>query len=153
MRLHDAISGLFFLVLGLAVLLVSRHFPMMPGQAIGPSSLPTLIGSGMMLGGAIVVAQAVRGAQPPLLVTLDPGWRKPMHLACVAFCLFGSLLLAIMFEEIGLPLGALVLCSGIYLLSGLRKPMLFVTLIVFIAVLTLVMTRLLYVPLPLGSWL
>lgn len=153
MRFHDAINGFFFILLGLVVLLVSRTFPMMAGQEIGPASFPTVIGASLMIGGAMIGAIGLRHAQPMKLVTLDPGWRQPMHLATVAFCILGSLLLAINFEVIGFPIGALVLCTGILLLSGLRKPMLFVVVLVFIAVLTLVMTRLLYVPLPMGRFL
>jgi len=153
MRFHDAINGLFFILLGLAVLLVSSSFPTMPGQDIGPSSFPTIIGAGLMVGGAIIGVIGLRQTQPKKLVTLAPGWRQPMHLATVAFCILGSLLLAINFESIGFPLGALVMCTGIYLLSGLRRPMPFAIVLVFIAVLTLVMTRLLYVPLPMGSFL
>jgi len=154
MRFHDAINGLFFILLGLAVLVISNGFPQMPGQQIGPSSFPTLIGGGMMLGGAIVLALSFRhkfAAMPWL--TLDPGWRNPKHLACALFCLVGSLVLGILFEQIGFPLGALVLCFGIYALSGLIKPTLFVATAVFVAVVALVMTKFLYVPLPMGGWL
>lgn len=153
MRLHDAISGLFFMALGLGVLLMARHFPQMPGQEIGPSTFPTLIGIGMMLGGAIVAAMSPRRLHKRALVTLDPGWQHPLHLASVAFCLLGTLVLSIWFEEIGFPLAALVMCTGMYLLSGLRKPLIFVMAAVFVAVVAFVMTRMLYVPLPMGSWL
>ena len=153
MRLHDAIGGLFFMALGMAVLLVARNFPDMAGQAIGPSTFPTLIGAGMVLGGAIVGGSALRHARRHPLVILDPGWRQRTHVLCVAFSILGSLFFAIGFESIGFPLGALVLCVGIYLMSGLRRPMLLVMAASFVAVVTLVMTRFLGVPLPMGGWL
>lgn len=153
MRLHDVISGFFFMALGLAVLLMARNFPQMPGQEIGPSTFPTLIGTCMMLGGAIVAAISLRRLRKSALVTLDPGWRHPLHLASVGFCLLGTLVLSIWFEEIGFPLAALVMCTGMYLLSGLRKPLVFVMAAGFVAIVAFVMTRMLYVPLPMGSWL
>jgi putative tricarboxylic transport membrane protein len=153
MKLHDAINGLIFMALGLAVLLIARSFPQMPGQDISPASFPNVIGAGMLVGGGIVAALAWRRPRARNLVALEPGWRQPLHLACVAFFLLGSLVFAIWFETIGFPLGALTLCTGIFLLSGLRKPMLFAMAVAFIALITLVMTRFLSVPLPMGSWL
>jgi len=153
MRFHDAINGLFFLILGLAVLMISSGFPQMPGQQIGPASFPKVIGVGMMVGGAIVLVFSFRHKLSTSLAVVDPGWFKPKHLACVLFCLLGSLLLALRFESIGFPLGAVVLCAGIYVLSGLTKPVLFLATVAFVAIVAFVMTRLLYVPLPMGGWL
>lgn len=153
MRFHDAINGLFFFLLGLAVLIISSGFPQMPGQQIGPASFPKVIGIGMMIGGAIILGLSFRRKLFTSLVAVDPGWFSPEHLACVLFCLLGSLFLAWQFELIGFPVGAVVLCIGIYALSGLTKPGLFLATVAFVAVVALVMTKLLYVPLPMGAWL
>lgn len=153
MRLHDTIVGLLFVALGLAVLLVARTFPMMPGQDIGPATFPKLIGAGMALGGAVVAGLGLWRTRSAAILALDPGWRKPPRLACVAFCLLGGLGFALWFEEIGFPLGALVMCTGLLLLSGQRKPWIFAMAAAFVAVVMLVMTRLLSVPLPMGAWL
>lgn len=153
MRIHDVITGLFFVCLGLAVWLTAQTFPMMPGQNIGPSTFPTAIGIAMVLGGAALVAMAMLRRSSDALVVMEPGWRQAPRLASVAFCLLGSLALATWFESIGFPLGAIAMCFGLFALTGIRKPMLYVVAAVFVAVLTVVMTRVLGVPLPMGVWL
>lgn len=153
MRMHDAITGLFFACLGLAVLLTAQTFPVMPGQNIGPSTFPSVIGVAMMLGGAVVVVMALRRRRSDPLAALDPGWRQAPRLASVAFCLFGTLILAVWFESIGFPLGAIAMCFGLFALSGIRRPLPYVMAIGFVAVVTVVMTRILGVPLPMGAWL
>ncbi len=55
MRLSDAATGAVVTVLGIAVVAYSRTFPPMPGQTIGPSLFPTVIGYGLLALGAALV--------------------------------------------------------------------------------------------------
>ena len=51
MKLGDAASGLLSAMLGVAVVLHARTFPPMPGQPVGPSLFPILIGAGLLVAG------------------------------------------------------------------------------------------------------
>lgn len=52
MKLNDAVSGVLIAMFGIAVAAYSRTFPPMPGQNVGPSLFPTLIGCGLTIFGA-----------------------------------------------------------------------------------------------------
>ena len=63
MKLRDALSGLLFLIFGVAVVLYTRTFPPMPGQTVGPSLFPMLAGIGLAaVGAALVVSDLRHGA-------------------------------------------------------------------------------------------
>jgi len=66
MKLGDAFSGLAIVLVGLAIVAYTVRFPAMPGQAIGPSAFPMMIGIGLTLLG---VALTVTGTWTPR------GWR------------------------------------------------------------------------------
>jgi putative tricarboxylic transport membrane protein len=54
MRSSDLATGLLLIVVGLAVAGYAQTFPPMPGQPIGPSMFPTVIGVGLALVGAVI---------------------------------------------------------------------------------------------------
>jgi putative tricarboxylic transport membrane protein len=62
-KLRDALSGLLFLIFGVAVVLYARTFPPMPGQSVGPSLFPMLAGIGLAaVGAALVISDLRQGA-------------------------------------------------------------------------------------------
>ncbi len=150
MRFHDVINGLFFILLGSAVVITALQFPQMPGQSIGPSTFPVVIGSGMIIGGTIIFISEIVRKVHKKLVCLDSGWREPIHLAAVLYCLLGTFLFGVIFEKVGFPIGAAVLCLGLLLLSGYKKPQMLIMALGFVCAVTVIMTKFLYVPLPMG---
>jgi len=89
-KLNDALLGLVFLALSIAVLVTIQGYPKIPGQSIGPGAFPGLIA--LLLGGCSVAliwrGWRDRHAQP--LVTLGAWLASPRHL--VNFCLTVALL-------------------------------------------------------------
>jgi putative tricarboxylic transport membrane protein len=63
MKLNDALLGLVVLLGGLAIILEARTFPPTHGQAYGPDLFPTIIGIGLVLSGAVLVAGGWRERQ------------------------------------------------------------------------------------------
>jgi putative tricarboxylic transport membrane protein len=70
MRFNDAVAGALVAMLGIAVVAYSRTFPPMPGQSVGPSLFPTVIGYGLVVLGAALVFSPGRVRQVPW-VSLD----------------------------------------------------------------------------------
>jgi putative tricarboxylic transport membrane protein len=60
MHRGDAASGVLAALVGVAVLFEARTFPPMPGQPIGPSLFPLLIGAWLIVSGAALIVTARR---------------------------------------------------------------------------------------------
>jgi putative tricarboxylic transport membrane protein len=56
MKLHQALSGLLVLIGGLAVVAEARTFPSLTGQRVGPAFFPIIVGAGLALCGAALIA-------------------------------------------------------------------------------------------------
>lgn len=72
MRFNDTLSGLLILAFGAVVAGHARTFPSMPGQSIGPSLFPTLIGIGFILLGATLTASGLRRGERPAIAAGAP---------------------------------------------------------------------------------
>jgi putative tricarboxylic transport membrane protein len=149
-KLNDALLGLVFLALSIAVLVTIQGYPKIPGQSIGPGAFPGLIA--LLLGGCSVAliwrGWQERRAQP--LVALGAWLASPRHL--LNFCLTVALLVfyVLASETIGF-----LICGSIILLTlffSLRvKPQLAIVLALFVPlVIHLIFYKLLRVPLPWG---
>ena len=57
MRLHDKLLGLLCVALGVLLCALTLNFPAMPGQKVGPSLFPRLIGIGLVLCGLVIAWQ------------------------------------------------------------------------------------------------
>jgi putative tricarboxylic transport membrane protein len=150
MKLNDALLGLVFLALSVAVLVTIQGYPRIPGQSIGPGAFPGLIA--LLLGGCSLAliwrGWRERGTQP--LVSLGAWLASPRHL--FNFCLTVALLAfyVLASETIGF-----LICGTIILLAlffSLRvKPWLAIVLAVLVPLLIhLIFYKLLRVPLPWG---
>jgi putative tricarboxylic transport membrane protein len=149
MKLHDSLIGGVLFAFGLWVLTTALGYPRMSGQSIGPGTFPSVLGALFMLGGIVLgVAGRRVGATP--WVALDNGWKQPGRLAAALLATGGVALFALAFEWIGFPLGGFCLVSALFLLCGYRNPAWIGVSAVFVLALHLLMTRLLYVPLPAG---
>ena len=150
MKLNDALLGLVFLALSIAVLVTIQGYPRIPGQSIGPGAFPGLIA--LLLGGCALAliwrGWRERPAQP--LVAMGAWLASPRHL--LNFCLTVAVLLfyVLASETIGF-----LICGTVILLAlffSLRvKPRLALVLAVFVPlVIHLIFYKLLRVPLPWG---
>lgn len=65
-RTVDRAAGIALAVLGVAVFVSSRGFPVVPGQKLGAGFLPGIVGVGLMLCAVALVLRSLRGpAAPP----------------------------------------------------------------------------------------
>ncbi|CAN7735253.1 tripartite tricarboxylate transporter TctB family protein [Neorhizobium sp. LjRoot104] len=149
MKLHDSLIGLMLIAFGGWVVWQAQGFPAMPGQIIGPSTFPTLLGTLCALGGLLLVWQGRRTSQGEF-VWIHEGWRIGSRVGCVAVAVLGTLLLGVTFETVGFPVGGTLLLSALFYAAGLSRPKWIAVAALFVLTVHLVMTRLLYVPLPSG---
>lgn len=76
MRFSDTISGLFLALFGAAAIAYSQTFPPMPGQNVGPSLFPSLVGGGFVAFGLALMLPALRRGDRPW-VSVEPWVRRP----------------------------------------------------------------------------
>lgn len=118
---HDVAAGLVVLVFGIAVALYARTFPPMPGQNIGPSFFPTVVGTLMVLLGATLAVPALgRGARTRRIAEEEPGRSPRMALnfvAVIAVLLF----YAIAVDRLGFFLTGTMFLAALLLVFGVRR--------------------------------
>ena len=150
MKLNDALLGLVFLALSIAILVTLQAYPKIPGQSIGPGAFPGLIA--ILLGGCSLAliwrGWRERRAQP--LVAFGAWLASPRHLLN-----FGLTAGALVFYVLASETIGFLICGCAILLAlffSLRvKPRLAVALAVFVPLLIhLIFYKLLRVPLPWG---
>ncbi|RDE10150.1 tripartite tricarboxylate transporter TctB family protein [Pelagibacterium lacus] len=149
MRIHDSLIGLFFVVLGAYVLFEASRFPGMPGQAIGPGSFPMLFGALFVIGGLIIARQGIAEGFGKLVV-LNEGWLVPSRAIAVVVSVFGTILLAAFFSQIGFLIGGVLLLVTLFMLLGHRSLLWVAVAVGFVFGIYFLMSRLLLVPLPAG---
>lgn len=149
MKIHDSLIGALLFALGLWVLITAWAYPQMQGQSIGPGTFPSVLGALFMAGGVLLAVSGLR-TQGMKLIHIDPGWRHPNRLAAALIATAGVVLFSLGFETIGFPVAGFVLLTALFFLSGYRGLTWVLVSATFVLAVHLLMTRLLYVPLPAG---
>ncbi len=65
MRLSDRVSGTALAALGAAAAIGGSRLPGVPGQDVGPSVFPMVVGAGLMLCGVLIALGIGRGFEEP----------------------------------------------------------------------------------------
>jgi len=149
MKLGDAASGLLAALFGIAVVVHARTFPPMPGQPVGPSLFPMLIGAGLIVAG---VALMVAGARRPsgAFVELEAWARRPHMLTNFALVIADLLFYAIVVDRLGFLITAVLFLSVLFLAFGVRRTRILPIAVAVTLVIHYGFYTLLRVPLPWG---
>lgn len=151
MRINDAVIGGVLVLFALAMIAYTHTFPAMPGQNYGPALFPTLIGAGLVVGGAILIIGGLARLRTESLIDGGAWLRSRRHVASFLAVVGGLLLYILISDWLGFILTALPLLFGWLVLFRGGRPWsslaiaLGVTLVVDYA-----FGELLLVPLPLG---
>lgn len=117
MRLHDKLLGLLCAALGVLLFALTLQFPALPGQKVGPSLFPRLIGVGLVLCGLVIAWQG-RHQPGPWAVCSDS--LRGRGAAGFAVMLGAVLLYQLAAERVGfLPVAAVVV-AVVALWMGMR---------------------------------
>jgi putative tricarboxylic transport membrane protein len=159
MQLSDRVTGLILVALGGVTAYAGSRLPPVPGQQIGPSVFPMVIGAGLMLCGALIALRvghhfeeeaeadfAAHSAQPLAPAGPTGWWRRLMALLPPALLVFYVLAA----DRLGFLVTAstMVLIAAVALGARLRLAVP-LALVAPLAV-HLIFSKLLRVPLPAG---
>ncbi|PZU91308.1 MAG: tripartite tricarboxylate transporter TctB family protein [Chelatococcus sp.] len=157
MLLSDRITGGVIATLGAAAFVYGSKLPPVPGQQVGPSAFPMVVGAGLLLCGGLIVfgigrhfeevaeADVVAHTAPEELVPL-PAWRNWLALLPPALLAF----YALASEPLGfLPTTAIMVFSA-SLAFGARMKLALPLALIAPFFINLIFLKLLRVPLPDG---
>lgn len=149
MKFNDTVSGLLVLVLGLAIVITAWSFPPMPGQAIGPSLFPILIGCCLAAFGTTLVATGWRTGRAPVVV-FEAWVRRPRMV--VNFLIVPAVLLfyAMVVDHLGFLLTSVAFLGVLFLAFRVRTAWVAPLAIGVTMMMHLAFYSLLRVPLPWG---
>jgi putative tricarboxylic transport membrane protein len=152
MKLADTIAGLLAAMLGLAVVLHARTFPPMPGQPVGPSWFPTLIGAGLIVAGAVmtVVDVRLRKGGTSRALELEPWTARPRLVGNFFLVVAALLFYALAVDLLGFLLTATLVLSVLFLAFGVRRVRILPLALAVTLVIHFCFYTLLRVPLPWG---
>jgi putative tricarboxylic transport membrane protein len=149
MRLSDTLSGLLIAILGAAVALYARTFPPMPGQPVGPSLFPTLIGCGLLLFGTALMIGGARGTRDPW-IRFDDWIGRPRMILNFALVVGAVILYAMSVHWLGFLIAASAFLTVLFLAFGVRPSRSVPVAIAVTVVVHYAFYTLLRVPLPWG---
>ncbi|MGY0551742.1 tripartite tricarboxylate transporter TctB family protein [Vreelandella sp. 2A-K22] len=153
MKFNDVILGAVFIIAGLLIISHANTFPEMPGQMVGPSTFPTLIGSGFLLGGILIAIQYFKSRKKTPFIAVNEGWLKKARILSFSVVIVGGMLFALWIETVGFVLGGILLVTALLWLEGHRKPFMLGIAATFVMLVYYLLSHQLRVPLPSGSFI
>ncbi len=157
MQLSDRISGSAIAALGAVAFFYGSKLPPVPGQQVGPSAFPMVVGAGLALCGGLIVfgigrhfeevaeADVVSHAMPEELVPV-PAWRNWLALLPPALLAF----YALVSETLGFLPTTMIMVLLASLAFGARPKLAVPLAIIAPFMINLIFLKLLRVPLPGG---
>ncbi len=153
MRANDIISGLVLIVLALAMMALTIDFPAFPGQKYGPSLFPRILGTGVIVCGALIIMNGVRARRAGApWVEIAPWVYEPWRVGSFLLTLAMVLLYILVADTVGFILIALVFLGSLFLWLGVRPVTAVLTAVITTISIQYFFGTLLRVPLPRG-WL
>ncbi len=149
MKLGDAASGLLSALLGVTVVLHARTFPPMPGQPVGPSLFPMLIGAGLIVAGVALILSGLR-RRSGAFMALEAWARRPRMLVNFALIIADLLFYALAVDRLGFLITAVLFLTVLFLAFGVRRARILPMAVAVTLVIHYGFCTLLRVPLPWG---
>jgi putative tricarboxylic transport membrane protein len=159
MQLYDRITGLILVALGAVTAYAGSRLPPVPGQQIGPSVFPMVIGAGLILCGALIALRvgrhfeeeaeadlAAHSAQTFPSAEAAPWWRGLMALIPPALLVF----YVVAVDRLGFLVTAATMVLVAALALGARLRLALPLALLAPPLVHLIFSKLLRVPLPAG---
>jgi putative tricarboxylic transport membrane protein len=120
MRTSDLTTGLIVMAGGLAVAAYAQTLPPMPGQPIGPSLFPTVIGVGLALAGAALALSGLTQRDTRWL-ELHTWTRTPGALARVTLVIVALIAYTLIVDALGFLITGVLFLSVLFAAFGTRR--------------------------------
>jgi putative tricarboxylic transport membrane protein len=120
MRPSDLTTGLIVMAGGLAVAGYAQTFPPMPGQNIGPSYFPTVIGVCLASAGAALAVSGLKRRDTPWLA-IDAWARTPRALARAALVVVALIGYTVVVDPLGFLITGVLFLSVLFAAFGARR--------------------------------
>lgn len=149
MRIHDALSGFVLALLAVAVLVTVSQYPPTPGQNVGPSAFPALLGVLLLGCSLLLIWRGLRGERQTLIRFGD--WTSSLpHV--VNFLLVIAALLFYIFcaNTLGFIITGILILSALFFSLGVRTLLILPIAIGTTLLIHTIFYKLLRVPLPWG---
>lgn len=149
--MKDLVLGVVFIALGITVWVIASDFPAVPGMHYGANLFPSIIATGMVIGGALVSVVALRKMRQ---THVGEAGASGFVLPSPALLLPGLMVVAYIYlsDVLGAALTMLLIMLVLLLQSGVRwLPALAIS-VSSAAVISLSFGHMLNVPLPTGPF-
>jgi putative tricarboxylic transport membrane protein len=149
-KLNDAVLGLVFLALSIAVLVTIQGYSKIPGQSIGPGAFPGLIA--ILLGGCSValIWRGWRARREAPVVAMGAWIASPRHLLNFLVAVGGLAFYVVAADRLGFLICGAIILLALFLTLRVRPPLALGLAAVLPVVIHLIFYKLLRVPLPWG---
>jgi putative tricarboxylic transport membrane protein len=154
MKIHDALWGALFVLLGAAILWHVQGFPRIPGQNVGPALFPGVLAVAMLVCGAILFVGGMKARRAGGAATrwaAAPEWlRSRRHVVAFVVLVASNVFYLVVVDRLGFLLTAFVYLAA--LMWELRVRLAVTLPVAFIMALAIhyAFYKLLRVPLPWG---
>jgi putative tricarboxylic transport membrane protein len=154
MKIHDALWGALFVLLGAAILWHVQGFPRIPGQNVGPALFPGVLAVAMLVCGAILFVSGMKARRAGGAATrwaAAPEWlRSRRHVVAFVVLVASNVFYLVVVDRLGFLLTAFVYLAA--LMWVLRVRLAIAVPVAFIMALAIhyAFYKLLRVPLPWG---
>ena len=154
MKIHDALWGALFALLGAAILWHVQGFPRIPGQNVGPALFPGVLAVAMLVCGAILIASGLKarragGASSRWAVA--PEWvRSQRHVLAFGVLVAVNVFYLLVVDRLGFVLTAFVYLAALMAVLRVRLAVTLPVALLMALAIHYVFYKLLRVPLPWG---
>ena len=154
MKIHDALWGALFALLGAALLWHVQGFPRIPGQNVGPALFPGALAVAMLVCGAILIvsgmkARRAEGAASRWVVA--PEWlRSRRHVVAFLVLVASNVFYLLAVDRLGFLLTAFVYLAALMWVLRVRLAVALPVAFIMALAIHYAFYKLLRVPLPWG---
>ena len=154
LRANDAVIGAVLVVFALAEMAYTRTFPSLHGQAYGPDLFPLLIGVGLCACGAVLIARGLLARRAATTAApwyeLEASLREPAVRINLVLLLLSLVLYILLSESIGFIPMSFAILALLFARLGSTPALSLSLAAATTAVLHLLFSKVLLVPLPSG---
>ncbi|MFO7613803.1 MAG: tripartite tricarboxylate transporter TctB family protein [Bacteroidales bacterium] len=152
MRINDAVTGFFIIILSSFIIYEAKSLPALPGVPYGPGLFPTLIAYMMMLGGVILIFKGLKTLGVKGWYELDE-WARRRNSYITLALIFSVLLFYILFSEmLGFILTSILILLAMLLWTRGKRHFLSSVIIsvCFSIIIFFIFGKIMRIPLPAG---